>query len=230
MTRTVKNKLLAICFIAILCISCSQINQVFAATAKGQVTIVGTTDICKDHISHFDHTITGTRDYQKLSGTNQNDLIIGFKNTWMDGKNGDDCLKGGNGENVIIGGNGNDVILGGTGSNVIFTGNGNNIVKGGAANDIIFFGNGHNTIDGGHGKNYCIGNPKNSIVVNCILVSHDNKLVIHDARIILSDKLTSDENDHHITPSWTKKTLDWWEHDEISDNDLISGLRYLLDI
>ena len=228
--RGMKNKILAIIFIIILASAIIQVNHIYATSAnvKGQVTILPVADICKTYISHFDHTIIGTKDYQRLIGTNQNDLIIGFKNTWIDGENGDDCLKGGNGKNVIKGENGNDVILGGTGDNLIFTGKGNNIVKGGPANDIIFFGNGHNTIDGGPGKNYCVGNPKNSIITNCIVISHhEDRHFTHDSREILEDILGHVDVDRHI-PSWTKKNLDWWENGKISDDDLASGMKYLL--
>ena len=225
-----KNRLWSAFFIMILSLAIIQANHVSAsnANAKGQVIILPVTDICKTYISHFDHIITGTKDYQRLVGTNQNDLIIGFKNTWIDGENGDDCLKGGNGKNVIKGENGNDVILGGTGDNLIFTGKGNNIVKGGPANDIIFFGNGHNTIDGGPGKNYCVGNPKNSIITNCIVISHhEDRHFTHESREILEDILGHVDVDRHI-PSWTKKNLDWWENGKISDDDLASGMKYLL--
>jgi len=170
---------LGICMVIIISLTMFQIS-VFGlpvtgkmATVTGKVTIIlPIPPLCKANISHIDHFFPGTKDNERLFGTNQNDLIIGFKNTSIQGKAGDDCLVGGDGKNRIHGGPGNDVIIGGSGPNIIFTGNGNNIIMGGTSNDTIFFGKGHNIIDGGSGKNYCIGNPSNSIIINCNVISH----------------------------------------------------------
>src|SRR6267143_2204078 len=203
------------------------------ATVTGKVVIVPPIPpLCNANISHFDHFFFGTKNNQRLDGTNQNDLIIGFKNTKIDGKAGDDCLVGGNGNNHVEGGPGNDVIMGGSGLNIIFTGNGNNIVKGGPSNDIIFFGNGHNTIDGGSGINYCIGNSSKSIIINCIVISHshgehgshDNDKIIG----LLSELEFSDIKKHGL-PSWMKTDLDWWNAGKTSDDNLRSEIHYLSD-
>jgi hypothetical protein len=202
-------------------------------TVTGKVTIaLPIPSLCKANISHFDNFFLGTKNNQRLVGTNQNDLIIGFKNTLIYGKAGDDCLVGGNGNNLIEGGPGNDVIIGGSGLNIIFTGNGNNIVKGGPSNDIIFFGHGHNIIDGGTGKNYCIGNRSNSIIINCLVISHshgehgshDNDKIID----ILSD-IEFSEGKRHGLPSWMKTDLDWWNAGKTSDDELSSEIHYLYD-
>ena len=210
-----------------------QIDQAGAITVKASVLIVPI--LCKDHIDHFDHMFFATRNNERLRGTNQNDLMVGFENTIILGKNGDDCLVGGNGDNVIKGGHNNDVILGGTGTNIIFVGNGNNMIVGGPANDVIFFGEGNNIIDGGGGQNFCIGNIDNSIIVNCTIISEhgdghnaDDKHIKQEAEDSILGFI-SGNNLPNPVPLWMKKDLAWWESNSISNKDITSSLQYFFD-
>src|SRR2546428_13386590 len=107
---------LGICMVIVISLTMLQIS-VFGlpvtgkmATVTGKVTIVlPIPPLCKTNIRHIDHFFLGTKDNQLLFGTNQNDLIIGFKNPSIQGKAGDDCLFGGNGKNRMNAGPGNNV-------------------------------------------------------------------------------------------------------------------------
>src|SRR5688500_7959038 len=56
-----------------------------------------------------------------LTGTNDNDLILGSSNMdTIDGLGGHDCIVGGDGDDVFTGGDGNDICLGGPGTDSIF--------------------------------------------------------------------------------------------------------------
>src|SRR5437870_10507099 len=92
---------LGICMVIIISLTMFQIS-VFGlpmtgkmATVTGKVTIVlPIPPLCKANISHIDHFFPGTKDNQRLFGTNQNDLIIESKNTLTIEKPGHDCLMG----------------------------------------------------------------------------------------------------------------------------------------
>ncbi|SMH71318.1 exported protein of unknown function [Candidatus Nitrosotalea okcheonensis] len=225
-----------ICSIILLALIIVQIDQAAAVTVKSTVLIIPT--LCKGHIDHLDHMFFATRNDEKLKGTDQNDLMVGFENTLIFGKGGDDCLVGGHGNNALMGGHDNNVILGGSGINIIFVGNGNNVIVGGPTNDVIFFGKGNNIIDGGTGQNYCIGKINHSIIVNCTVVSqhehHDEKPSKDDIKNIIlnfisGNNLPNSDGKPNNIPSWIKKDLSWWENDSISNDDLTSLLHYFFD-
>jgi len=57
-----------------------------------------------------------------LTGTSDNDLILGSSGTdVVDGLGGDDCILGGGGEDSLTGNDGSDVCLGGPGDDVFAT-------------------------------------------------------------------------------------------------------------
>jgi len=60
----------------------------------------------------------------------------------IDGKDGNDILRGGGGDDNIAGGNGDDVISGGGGSDTISGGQGNDIIRGGRGDDFLNGGQG----------------------------------------------------------------------------------------
>ncbi len=226
-----------ICSIILAVFVTVQIDQATAATVKVKATVLIIPTLCKDHIDHFDHMFFATRNNERLKGTDQNDLMVGFENTLIFGKDGNDCLVGGHGDNAIIGGHDNDVILGSSGTDIIFVGNGNNVIVGGPTNDVIFFGKGNNIIDGGLGQNYCIGQINNSVIVNCTVVSqhehHNGDRHAKDevGNIILdfisgNNSTSSGDKKLNNTPSWVKKDLSWWTNDSISNEDLTSLLQY----
>ncbi len=83
-----------------------------------------------------------------ITGTNQNDLILGspFDDT-VNGRNGSECLLGGGGNDTIDGRQGGDVILGGPGDDTLFGGPGNDTLIGGPGNDYCEGGAGTDTFD-----------------------------------------------------------------------------------
>jgi len=100
---------------------------------------------CKNIVLKGD-PIFGTEGNDELKGTNGNDLIYGFE--------GNDEIMGGNGRDCIIGGTGKDKIIGGNGADVIFGNEGNDEIKGGNSEDKIYGGSGNDTIDAGNGGDY----------------------------------------------------------------------------
>lgn len=64
-----------------------------------------------------------------ITGTNQNDVIVGTADAdTINSGNGNDTIDGGAGDDTIDGGNGNDIIDGGAGDDTIDAGNGNDII------------------------------------------------------------------------------------------------------
>ena len=92
--------------------------------------------------------IRGSPNNDKLIGTNNNDLIIGFGgDDKIIGKQGNDCLVGGPGEDRIFGNRGNDVILGGDGNDRIHGGQGSDNIDGEGGTDRCYGGQGSNVIN-----------------------------------------------------------------------------------
>ena len=60
-------------------------------------------------------------------------------NDRLRGSPGDDFLQGGEGDDVLLGGDGNDQLEGGSGENRYLPGDGTNIVTGGPGLDVVFF-------------------------------------------------------------------------------------------
>ena len=77
-------------------------------------------------------------------------VVLADKHLTVDGGNGDDTIKTGDGADVISGGNGNDTVDAGKGADTVFLGNGNDffvwtpgegsdVVDGGNGNDVMQF-------------------------------------------------------------------------------------------
>lgn len=122
-----------------------------------------------------------------ISGTSGNDLIL-LSNTGnhVQGKDGNDCIIGGDSKDVISGGlgddqiyagAGNDHVTGRAGSDSIFGGMGNDVLSGGTGNDSVYGDDGDDTVlgredddslSGGAGHDYCNGETGNDIAdVSC---------------------------------------------------------------
>ena len=108
--------------------------------------------------------VTGSGD---LTGTNQNDLILGgaFAQT-VSGKKGDDCIlaggggdlvKAGGGADVVVGGSGADDLRGEGGNDTIYGRGGNDAIDGGKGNDSLFGDAGDDALDGGKNTDACTG-------------------------------------------------------------------------
>lgn len=101
----------------------------------------------------------------RLSGGNGNDTLRGLDgNDSLDTGNGDDTVDGGAGNDLIATGNGNDTVLGGEGDDVIEVGNGNDTVDAGGGNDRVEGGNGNDTLLGGGGNDQLAGGNGDDVV------------------------------------------------------------------
>jgi hypothetical protein len=119
-----------------------------------------TTDIdyLQDDVFLAHDRIGGTASADKLKGTENPDLIIGFEgNDKLHGRNGDDdlygaegrdTLKGGRGDDNLDGGADRDLLKGGRGEDVLTGGGGNDEMLGGKGADIFIFarGSGHDQV------------------------------------------------------------------------------------
>lgn len=118
----------------------------------------------KMSLKDLDQVVGGT----EVTGTKDNDLIIGIGNSNMvidggDGNDfiksgdGDDTLEGGRGDDVLIGGGGADILVGGEGSDYMDGGyrdNADDVATGGAGDDVFVWGvsgDGNDTFNGGEG-------------------------------------------------------------------------------
>jgi Ca2+-binding RTX toxin-like protein len=83
-------------------------------------------------------TSRGSRDDDRLKGTNGADRILGKAgDDRIDGRGGNDVLSGDAGNDRVLGGTGNDYLLGGAGGDKLIGGPGNDIVLGGEGGDAI---------------------------------------------------------------------------------------------
>jgi Ca2+-binding RTX toxin-like protein len=106
---------------------------------------------------------------ENLTGSAQNDWLIGDANAnVINGGGGDDQLDGHGGGDTIHGGLGDDYVneagasgvnhlFGDEGNDHIFGGDGGNIIDGGAGNDGIYGGSGNDVINGGDGDDFIDG-------------------------------------------------------------------------
>lgn len=102
--------------------------------------------------------IYGSAKNDNITGTNGNDLIIGFEgNDKIDGSNGNDCIIGGTGNDQLQGNNGNDQIFGGAGNDILNGSNNNDLLFGEEGTDKLNGGNGFDSIDGGAGNDNADG-------------------------------------------------------------------------
>ncbi|MDA1166204.1 MAG: calcium-binding protein, partial [Planctomycetota bacterium] len=73
------------------------------------------------------------------------------------GSSGNDTLKGGSGNDVIMASSGSDVVSGGAGDDFIFGSAGNDDLAGNDGDDRVFGGSGRDTMDGGQGADVLHG-------------------------------------------------------------------------
>jgi len=67
------------------------------------------------------------------------------------GTNGNDKIRGGEGDDIVFGEGGNDMLFGGPGNDTLYGGRGRDTINGGPGNDKIFGGPQHDELDGGAG-------------------------------------------------------------------------------
>ncbi len=106
--------------------------------------------------------VTGSGD---LTGTNQNDLILGgTAGQTVSAKNGDDCILTGSGGDLVKAGGGADVIVGESGADDLRGEGGNDTIygrdgdlNGGRANDTLFGDEGDDALNGDKNTDTCTG-------------------------------------------------------------------------
>ena len=80
------------------------------------------------------------------------------------GKESNDTLSGGNGDDIINGRSGNDTLWGGVGNDILIGEDGDDVLYGGIGNDILNGGSGNDTLHGEEGYDILIGGSGNDIL------------------------------------------------------------------
>ncbi|GFE67748.1 calcium-binding protein [Chroococcus sp. FPU101] len=117
-------------------------NLIDASTAPSPATINAnllTQSLVVSGVPGFSSLSFTVRNFDDVSGTNQNDTIIGdTQNNILNGNGGNDSIDGGSGNDTINGGLGDDTIAGGlSGNDSLIGGNGNDLFFGNTGTDQI---------------------------------------------------------------------------------------------
>jgi Ca2+-binding RTX toxin-like protein len=97
-----------------------------------------------------------------FKGTAFADVIVGTSNNednyygGIYGRDGNDTISGGGGDDNLYGEEGNDILNGDTGNDRLYGGNGNDAVNGGVGDDAFFTDAGNDTLNGGTGFDYYV--------------------------------------------------------------------------
>ena len=93
-----------------------------------------------------------------ITGTNQNDEIVaGAGNDFVDGQDGSDSIWGESGDDTLSGGAGEDDLYGGAGSDFLDGEGGSDYLSGQEGNDALLGGEGEDELIGGPGKDSLFG-------------------------------------------------------------------------
>jgi Ca2+-binding RTX toxin-like protein len=104
-------------------------------------------------------------DGKNLVGTDDdNTLLGGSGNDFINGRKGSDSLDGGAGDDSIYGGRGLDTLTGGSGDDILFGGRGADSLDGGIGNDSLYGGKGDDTLLGGLGDDFLSGENGNDFL------------------------------------------------------------------
>ena len=140
----------------------SSILTVVPASAQDDPIVIETERIVEctpHHVSRSFCTDTdrvcklgGTNCKDRIQGRDGDDILRGYRaSDLLDGGFGDDRLEGGQGNDVLYGDSGNDTLLGGKGKDVLVGGSGDDILLGGKGNDNLSGGAGDDILKGGKG-------------------------------------------------------------------------------
>lgn len=103
-------------------------------------------------------TILGTKYDDRLTGTNQADVVdAGFGDDLIKGGAGGDRILGNYGDDTIDGGEGDDILIGGTGNDDLSGRQGNDELSGDVGDDRLEGGQGNDLLDGGVGSDFLLG-------------------------------------------------------------------------
>jgi Ca2+-binding RTX toxin-like protein len=144
-----------------------QTNQPFSLNfnGSGESSSVGT-----DHqqqsidsntlLQELQRPIVGSFGDDRITGTQQTDIIIGFSGSdTITGLNGSDIIQGNEGQDKLYGDSGNDILQGGIGSDQLYGGIGNDILAGGGDDDFLVGEEGNDKLYGDIGDDVLVGGP-----------------------------------------------------------------------
>jgi Ca2+-binding RTX toxin-like protein len=102
---------------------------------------------------------------KNLVGTDDNDTLLGgIGNDFINGRKGSDSLDGGASDDSIYGGRGLDTLTGSSGNDILFGGRGADSLDGGIGNDSLYGGKGDDTLLGGLGDDFLSGENGNDFL------------------------------------------------------------------
>lgn len=109
--------------------------------------------------------ISGTLDNDTLLGTSSADVLLGLAgDDLLGGLGGSDVIDGGGGGDRLNGGNGNDLLFGNDGDDLLLGGNGNDLLAGDDGRDLLSGGSGNDTLRGGKDEDNLNGLSGNDIL------------------------------------------------------------------
>lgn len=137
-------------------------NLVLGANVQLKFQQYGLNAINADGLAIDNIIITGTE-----NGSNNNDVITGsIEDNSINGNDGNDRLRGEEGQDTLNGGNHNDLITGGADNDLLHGDNGSDRLYGNLGDDLLFGdelndllkgGNGNDDLDGGEGEDRLFG-------------------------------------------------------------------------
>lgn len=143
-------------------------NRVVGSSGDDQITIHGPDDwvlsMTRDREGRLVPIVLRT---PQRGGRTQRDLVLGRDgNDVIDTGAGDDHLEGEGGNDVLLGGGGDDLLYGRLGSDRLDGGPGDDVLEGGRGNDRLMGGAGNDSANGGIGSDRLAGGPGNDRLVS----------------------------------------------------------------
>ena len=170
-----------------------------------------------------------------FDGSSGNDVVdISFVNgsssNSLEGKDGDDIIKGSNiSGDFIYGQAGNDTLEGNGGNDWLYGGEGNDVLRGGEGNDRLFTGNGVDEVDGGAGNDELIldyGESAEAVTVTYTSAdgtTSDGKTFTDIERITFDGSSGNDVVDISFANGSSSNSLEGKDGDDIIKGSNISG-------
>lgn len=135
---------------------------------------------------------------EQIYGSNYDDYINGTNGEigYIEGRNGNDVILGGDHDDTINGGEGNDTITALGGNDVVLAGSGSDIISGSGGDDLLFGGEGNDLLRGNDGNDELWGDAGNDelrgFTGNDILHGGDGDDVLYGGQTA-SDTYASDD-------------------------------------